>query len=244
MATLFGVDVLCGVHSNSNQVFLKGLMLPALLSILSYYKKKECHRATDYLTTRTLPSIYSILEMCCHAAQTFPILRAYHYRIGEREESGRRAVLLGGRTRAERGNTCPPFFYSMNPFSFVSKRLAHTGDCLLTCYIHSDDWVPNNGGTEIDMLLHRLVHIHPSHQSHLGRLLLPASAFLLVRIQSGCCSWIKAKNRPRSEYVQKLMNTSWKTNERSCSVTNMAFICLLANNRPYATASFVMQQLK
>lgn len=30
-------------------------------------------------------------------------------------------------------------FFFMNPFSFVSKRVVHTGDWLLTCFIHSDD---------------------------------------------------------------------------------------------------------
>ena len=50
MAILFGVDLLCGIQQQtlSYQVFFKG---PALPVILSYYKKKECHRTTDYLTT-------------------------------------------------------------------------------------------------------------------------------------------------------------------------------------------------
>lgn len=63
----------------------------------------------------------------------------------ETEESGRRAVSLGGRTRAAREETHAPLLSLRESFfSFVSRRVAHTGDWLLTGYKHSHDRVPNN----------------------------------------------------------------------------------------------------
>lgn len=117
MATLFGVDVL--LQLIQIKCFSEGLTLPALLST----QKKECHRATDYVTTHMLPSIYSILEMCCHATQTFPILRVLQPSFIEYERERKvgegQIYSVEGHVLRERKHM-PPFFFFMNPFSFVS----------------------------------------------------------------------------------------------------------------------------
>lgn len=134
MVTLFGVYVLCGVHSNSNQVFLKGLMPALLLQEKRSAIGTQSDRQT--LTTATLPSIYSILEMCCHAAQTLPILRALRRSIEyEGDESGRREFhSVEGHVLRERKH--------MLHF-FEQKRCTNRR---LTWCVPCDDWMPNNGG--------------------------------------------------------------------------------------------------
>lgn len=135
-------------HSNIQiKCFSKGMINAA--SSPCYKKKKKCHRATDWqqtLTTRALPNIYSILETCCHATQTFPVLHVMQpsmcFRENERDESGRRAFYsVERRVLCERKHM---LLFSLF-FFFFSKRVVHTGDWLLTCYIHNDDWIPNNG---------------------------------------------------------------------------------------------------
>lgn len=44
-----------------------------------------------------------------------------------------------GHVLRKRKHMLTPFFFSMNPFSFVSQSVVHTGDGLLSCHIHSDD---------------------------------------------------------------------------------------------------------
>lgn len=87
----------------------------------------------------------------------------------------------------------PLFLFAMNLFSFESKRVAHGR--LPVDLLHTQWWLSaKQWGTEIDMLL-RLVHIHPSiTQSHLGRLVLPASADMrpmLTKTENPeCRQWI------------------------------------------------------
>lgn len=122
-----------------------------------------------------------------------------------------------GHVLRERKHMSPFFFFLWN----FCEQKGSTHRRLAVDLLHTQWWLSaKQWVTEIDMLLQRLVHIHPLHQSHLGRLVLPRSASPLVRIQSGCFSWIKMKYQPCNQLItaesnNNLLREKYKTNEES-----------------------------
>ena len=137
--------------------------------------------------------------MCCHATQTFPILRALQlHRVlkkkkkNETEESGRRAVSLGGRTRAAREETHAPLFSLRESFFFFCEQEGsththtHTHTQETVCWLATDT-VMTECQTMGDWNRHVVATAgpHPSITPVTSGLTSAArSAFLLVRIQS------------------------------------------------------------
>lgn len=187
MATL----LICFTATHSNQVFLKGLMLPAL----SYYKKKGVpsdHRLFDNISCQAFIPFWKCVAM---TPKHFPFCVCCNYRSTRITEYERGKWKRGSFTRKTtcwgRGNTAP--FFRIKSFFLLWAKGQHTLET--SCYLLHTQWrlSAKQWVTEIDMLLQWLLHIHPSHQSHLGRLVLPGVPFLLVWIHSGCFSWIKTK---------------------------------------------------
>lgn len=129
--------------------------------------------------------------MSCHAIQTFPILRALQLhrvlkkKIYETEESGRRAVSLGGRTRAAREETHAPLFSLRESFFSFCEQEGSTHRRLAVDWLQTQSWLSAiQWATEIDMLL-QTAGAHPSIRPVTSGLTSAAwSAFLLVPIQS------------------------------------------------------------
>lgn len=199
-------------------------MLPAILSSLVLQGKRSaigpqtiwqhicCQAFIPFWKCVAMPPKHFPFCGCCGNYSSMCIIEY------EREESKRRAVLLSGRARAKREETHVSFFFFL--WNFCEQK-GSTHRRLAVDLLHTQWWLSaKQWVTEIDMLLQRLVHIHPLHQSHLGRLVLPRSASPLVRIQSGCFSWIKMKYQPCNQLItaesnNNLLREKYKTNEES-----------------------------